>query len=382
VAIAEILRNAFDVPRGATRTIRPMEGLRGIAVFLVFLVHYCTLVEPWLPAGSTTLLISSHVYNIGNAGVDLFFVLSGYLIYRMVLTKRTPFLRYLRRRVQRIYPAFLVVLGIYLVLATYLPGQREMANTWPLLALYVGENVLLLPGLFPIQPIVTVAWSLSYEVFYYLLVPLAVWSLTLREWPARTRIMLWLAVAVTGFGYFRFNAGHIRLLMFVAGIVVCDALEGPLVRVRSPVGLVSFVAAIVSMVIIKEFALGGWLRFVLLFCAFVPLCLDAFAESGLTSALLSWTPLRAFGNMSYSYYLIHGLTLKAAFLVIATIARGQHPWMFWAFLGPMFAATLVPSALLFAFVEKPFSLMDGRVPELSRPTLAVLPASMPDRSVA
>ena len=72
----------------------------------------------------------------------------------------------------------------------------------------------------------------------------------------------------------------------------------------------------------------------------------------------SWTPLRWLGNMSYSYYLIHGLTLKAAFKVVAVIlpATAGGAWVFWALLAPAFGLTLLTSAALFLAVEQPLSL--------------------------
>ena len=76
------LSQQFELSRGGgADNVRPMEGLRGFAVFLVFLVHYVTLVKPWVTANPILLDFSSKLHSIGNAGVDLFFVLSGYLIY-------------------------------------------------------------------------------------------------------------------------------------------------------------------------------------------------------------------------------------------------------------------------------------------------------------
>jgi hypothetical protein len=62
-----------------------MEGLRGIAVFLVFLVHYVSQVSPWTP--SDVRVIGAAIHTIGATGVDLFFVLSGsyYLIHGLAL---------------------------------------------------------------------------------------------------------------------------------------------------------------------------------------------------------------------------------------------------------------------------------------------------------
>ena len=78
----------FELSRGGTaQNVRPMEGLRGFAVFLVFpvflvvLMHCVTLIGLWISAHVGLAAIAGAIHAMGNAGVDLFFVLSGYLIY-------------------------------------------------------------------------------------------------------------------------------------------------------------------------------------------------------------------------------------------------------------------------------------------------------------
>ena len=100
-----------------------------------------------------------------------------------------------------------------------------------------------------------------------------------------------------------------------------------------------------------------------LFAAFSAVCLTCFRDSASRLArVFAWTPLRWLGNMSYSYYLLHGLTLKAAFLALARVAPPAEygAWVFWPLLPAMFALTLVPTALLFLAVERPFSLAARR----------------------
>jgi peptidoglycan/LPS O-acetylase OafA/YrhL len=62
--------------------------------------------------------------------------------------------------------------------------------------------------------------------------------------------------------------------------------------------------------------------------------------------------------MSYSYYLLHGLTLNAAFTLLAASlpAPGASGGVFWALFLPMFVLTLGPAALLYLIVERPLSL--------------------------
>ncbi|MBS0174815.1 MAG: acyltransferase family protein, partial [Nitrospira sp.] len=86
----EWLREKFELARGGTEhNVRAMEGLRGFAVFLVFLVHYATLIRPWIESGSALSRTTNAIHSIGNVGVDLFFVLSGYLIYGSLMARST-----------------------------------------------------------------------------------------------------------------------------------------------------------------------------------------------------------------------------------------------------------------------------------------------------
>ena len=57
----------FELARnGVTGNVRPMEGLRGFAVFLVFLVHYVTLVAPWTADTPTLRTVAKAMHSAGN----------------------------------------------------------------------------------------------------------------------------------------------------------------------------------------------------------------------------------------------------------------------------------------------------------------------------
>jgi exopolysaccharide production protein ExoZ len=351
------LRSLFEVAHGGHRQILSMEGLRGFAVFLVFIVHYTTLVAPWLAPATPTFEWAARLRGIGNAGVDLFFVLSGYLIYGTLIAKPRSMASYFRRRLERIYPAFLAVFVVYLILSLLLPQESKIptGSLWAA-AGYVVANLLLLPGLFPIEPMITVAWSLSYEMFYYLVTPLVIVFLGLRRWPSSARMLAFLGTAVIAIVYvFAFGGSHIRLIMFVSGILLLEALEYQTLPRFDRLGLV---ALVVGLVAIDQVALGPS-RYLVLFVCFFALCYASFRGDGLVHRLFCWTPLRWLGNMSYSYYLIHGLALKAAFLILGKLVSPSAAWTapgFWMLLPAMFAVTLVPATVLFALVEKPFSL--------------------------
>jgi len=108
---------------------------------------------------------------------------------------------------------------------------------------------------------------------------------------------------------------------------------------------------------------GSALKIGMLFITFFILCLACFrAPHDWLAKTFAWTPMRWLGNMSYSYYLLHGLTLKAAFLVLGVVlpAANYGSWLFWALLPIMFTSTLLPTAALFLAIERPLSLAAHR----------------------
>ncbi len=351
-------RKTFEVSHTSHKAILSMEGIRGFAVFLVFLVHYVTLIQPWLIEDSMTSVAARHVRSLGNVGVDLFFVLSGYLIYGMLIKGHRPFLPYLRRRAERIYPTFTVVFSIYLLLSFALPSLSRIPSGFKNATIFIAQNFALLPGIFDVPAIITVAWSLSYEFFYYLIVPLMVASLSLRKWNPKARVMFFLALSVILFWYFAVNGGLIRLLMFVPGIVMYEVIANKMIVKMPAIGLAALLAALGVVAYLNAANSPGWLKYVALYVLFLVFCLECFMREGLTARLFSWAPLRWLGNMSYSYYLIHGLALNFVFLTLSKIypSAKSDTVLFWIFLLPAFFLTMIPSAILFIYVEKPWSL--------------------------
>ena len=219
------LAQRFELSRGGDAdNLRSMEGLRGFAVALVFLVHYATLAGPWLAGHPAAAHLASALHSIGNSGVDLFFVLSGYLIYGSLIEREQPFVPYFGRRVRRLYPAFTVVFVLYVLLSVAMPSQSKIPPGAAVAGLYLLENFLMLPGLFPIEPMMVVAWSLSYEVFYYLALPAVIIVVGLRSRSPRWRIVFILALALLFSGLCAWRGGPVRLIMFVAGIVLYEPI--------------------------------------------------------------------------------------------------------------------------------------------------------------
>ena len=174
--------------------IVPLEGMRGFAALLVFFVHFSALLGSYARPQSLQYWITHFVGSMGNTGVDIFFVISGFLMYGIVMRKPTSLLHYLGRRARRLYPVFLFVLLIYIGISYVVPSASRIPSTRGAACAYILENAAMLPGLLPIKPIITVAWSLSYEWFFYLTLPLMVWAFQFRRKTPLVRIAMVLAI--------------------------------------------------------------------------------------------------------------------------------------------------------------------------------------------
>jgi hypothetical protein len=96
----------------------------------------------------------------------------------------------------KLYPGYLAVLTAYVVIALLMPELSKIPHDPAPAIAYVLANLLLLPGLLPITPIVTVAWSLSYVAFGYVFIG-ALYVLSAgRGWSLARRLWLWSFVAI------------------------------------------------------------------------------------------------------------------------------------------------------------------------------------------
>ena len=103
------------------------------------------------------------------------------------------------------------------------------------------------------------------------------------------------------------------------------------------------------------FAPTAWATSLLLAIGFGALCASAIENDSIVAKPLSWRYLRWFGNMSYSYYLVHGLIVVFCLRALFLVSSGND-LSFWLCLVPVFAFSALGGALLFLFVEKPYSL--------------------------
>ena len=361
---------------GGRGRIVPMEGLRGVAILMVLVVHHATRFGGWAEAGSWTAAYAEFAHAAGQAGVDLFFALSGYLVYSLALERRVGLGGFIGRRLRRIYPPFLAMMAVYVGLFLAVPGAAK----WPAGGEigFVVRSLLLLPGVFDIEPVMTVAWSLSYELAFYLTMPVVVVMLRMDRWSRARRVGL-IAGLAAGYiaGMWAWFPGQMewlplafwnrpRVLLFAAGMLAWEHFDSSKDK-RAAGWVQGMAAALMAGAVAACYPLADpvyqqpWpsiVRTLGLGAGSYALMLASFSGKGWLAEALSVAPLRWLGNCSYSFYLAHSLGVHAAG-VVAERALPAAEWQeagFWVMLPVTVALASMATLPLYLFVERPFSL--------------------------
>lgn len=292
-------------------TYRPdIDGLRALAIGLVVVFHF-------------------NIFSVGKAGfigVDVFFVLSGFLITGIIARDleagRFAFGSFLYRRVRRLYPAMLATLllyGLYGYFRFLPPKFQELATETLLSQLYVINFYFwrtvnyfgLQAGEVPLLHM----WSLAVEEQFYLLFP--IFCLLVFRWGARALFWAVVALCVLSFGlglvatpikpWAAFYLLPTRAWELLAGSVLALALlhrtpSAALSQIAGPVGLALVAASI--WVYTPVTPVPGWFALLPTLGA-VALITGGYAQKAALTRGFSWAPLVWIGKISYPLYLVH-----------------------------------------------------------------------------
>jgi peptidoglycan/LPS O-acetylase OafA/YrhL len=289
--------------------IRGFDGLRALAFLLVFISHKAP---------------SPVSDRYGTAGVWIFFVLSGFLITRILAearggidSRRSDFRsslsRFYVRRTARIFPVYYVFLAVVTVAGLWgLVGvgsvARQLSNWFYLANFYIGLNGW--------ETRLGHLWSLAVEEQYYLLfAPLAL-ACPLRRLHVACFAILGASVAAhayllfTGASDARFDTDSLVNfgLMAIGGLAGLWA-DRPLPRLlRGDGPLVLTLALILAMPVLFR-STGAWIHFARASCVLNGLLLVQIyqLQNGRITRLLDLYPIRQLGVISYAAYLFHPL---------------------------------------------------------------------------
>jgi len=165
-------------------------GLRGLAALAVLLGHGVA----WLTPLPQTPALYEPFARLTRCGLSAFFVLSGFVLAynhgAAMAAGKLPFGRFAVARLARLYPVYLLTLGLAAGLALLKHGPGSFGGPGHLLAFAsLTQTWFLVPGWPQIFPL---AWAVSVEVFFYLAFPATAWLLARARTP---RAALWLILA-------------------------------------------------------------------------------------------------------------------------------------------------------------------------------------------
>jgi peptidoglycan/LPS O-acetylase OafA/YrhL len=288
-------------------TFVSLQALRALAAFGVMLFHLLPFEAKYLPGGS----IVPAGFSAGRASVDLFFVLSGFLA---VWTTPGPgggdaAQSFLLRRVTRIYPTYWFYCIPLVLAAVAAPGSLTGAHQ-P----YVIASLLLVPNAAP--PLLLVAWTLEFEIYFYLAFALLIWVGLAR----RRRILAlvaWGGLVVAGRAVLAPTRADALLdavlsplvLEFLAGCAAAYLCAAGLQRgVTGVAGMVGCAVLVIGLVWSETLFGLPWLRVSVFGSGAALLLIGCFGEDMKIRRVLPRVVVRI-GDASYSLYLSHLFTI-------------------------------------------------------------------------
>ena len=338
------MKNSLKLPTERSAAVHgrilQLDGLRAVAILAVLVNHTLHVPLTW-------------------AGVDIFFVLSGFLITGILLARKRSsagyFSYFYRRRIFRILPSYFVTLLIFGLIYGW-----TTFHPWPLLVFF-GMNIqpFWVPHANPLP-----LWSLAVEEQFYLVWPVII--LLVSE-----TVLLRLAVAavlVTPFlravcTHWTTNSQYIYMLTpFRADLLCAGAVLAILWKNRKPgfeercrarawigvlagFGGLAFVYRWPSFRVASNTSWSNGLDYSLSLIGAVSLLAWVLADRSWLKRFLSSSPMRYIGEISYTMYLVHIIVL---FLIMPYVAS---EWLRLLFVT---MGTILWATISWFFMERPF----------------------------
>lgn len=353
----------------ASSRLQSFEGLRAWAIIMVFNVHFFAQYYQqhyFVQANSFTEGVIKAVH-AGHIGVDLFFVLSGFLIYSTLKRNQPTFRNYIGHRVSRIMPTHVAVL--FVLIFPNIPWGGFFAN------------MLFLPTFFPqLSEFNIVTWTLGWEWLFYVLM-FGVFYSECGLYVGMASILTILVVVTLFFGD-SYRWGELvglsgipvilpepgRFAGFFIGVVVAHLLttETSKVLVQRvskkllPIGVIGVPLSQIMWSIYAQ-QIGSAYVLCNLFYLTVSICFGVIVAylvtnnvGGLLNSIFQSTIMRMLGQISYSFYLIHALiTLPLAAHLVGNVSTFSEMCLHYV---AGFLLTTILATMFFYYFERPYFL--------------------------
>jgi peptidoglycan/LPS O-acetylase OafA/YrhL len=332
------------------KRVPQLDGVRGLAILLVMFVN----TSEKYPA-----LHLQRAFANGWMGVDLFFVLSGFLITGILLDGKTSehyFRNFYTRRALRILPLYYSVLVVMFVLVpVLLPSEGhlvfERSSPWWSYPVFLQNFLVAVPtqALGPLGA----SWSLAIEEQFYLAWPLVVRFCSVAQLRRVAVVMIVVAAPLT----FYLQAQHVliysnvfcRQVGLMSGALLALVLHGDgwqPGRYLKPAWILF--ALTLTLAFVSEARGARWLAFTMVALASASfIFLALYSTNKRLQSLLRNRFLMYTGTISYGLYLLHKLVDDLA----QTLQVDRHPWLLLPFI---FAGSYAAATVSWNVLERPF----------------------------
>ena len=344
------------IATGDRRDLRALTSVRGIAAWAVVLYHIRLSLD-WMPQRGIELLAKGYL------AVDFFFLLSGFVIWmtwgerlRAGGWRAVP--GFLQKRVARIWPLHLAMLGFGLMLALLFAATgRHDAVEFPFAELPLHVLLVQNWGFTDALSWNDPAWSISAELGAYLLFPLLAFAIEWRRVPswaivsaiAALLVVLAALFAAAGLDNLGKDIARFGLVRCVIEFTAGTAIGALWLRWRDAPGVPALIAGTLAVVLVGAAVLDVLPETWVVPAGFAAALLALALTSGMRGNPLDWGPLHYLGEISYATYLSHFLLWVAFKLVLVSDAHAVPPGLIALYL----AIVLAGSIAAYHLIERP-----------------------------
>ncbi|MGI9285951.1 MAG: acyltransferase family protein [Pseudomonadales bacterium] len=320
--------------------ILSIQYMRAIAALLVVFHHVAKKGEQY----STDPL---SWYTVGGAGVDLFFIISGYVMCQTTFNRKTNIADFLQARIIRIVPLYWVLTSAALLIFLIMPERVNSSGG----VTSIFHSYSLLPT--SSKYLIHNGWTLSYEFYFYLIFAFGL----LLSGVLKHLIPSLVLMSLVLFGFYYDSEGvyfsfltNSLLLEFICGIALFNCYR----RIRFNIHL-SFSLLPVSLILLTWVSISSGFSVRILDYG-VPCLLFFIALLNLEPTFQKFKAnslsrsAEFLGNASYSLYLIHPFMLVICAIMVAKLGLTNHAFFF---LFTLLSGSVLGGCCCYLFLEKP-----------------------------
>ena len=333
-----------------------VDGLRGYLAFGVF-IHHSAIIWVFVRTGVFDMPKDPFYAQIGLASVALFFMITAFLFWSRLIQKGRDFdwLGFAVSRVFRLYPLYLPLLLLVIFSVFYVQDWTFHDSVLEVAGQVLAWLVFDRPDINQFTQtggmIANVTWTLSYEVFFYMTLPLFAMVFLYRQgWQQTVLCLIGIYALYQLVGWEHSLKKHI-LMSFLGGVAAAYWVRRPALVAWSQTRQAGVIALLVLLIVLTLFRKSF---------AFFPLLLltlpfSIIASGNMLFGALALRSIRWMGEISYSTYLLHGflLWLMMQRLPLLLPIDSKQPLTFVLLAALCSCLLMVISTLTFLYIEKP-----------------------------